>query len=150
MTFEEKRKFLELYHDICLDMIITLQGIKDAHTEMLPGGQKISDMPKSQTQRDQMADFAVRVDRLERKHHFLLKAAWNIRDSVNATENIDQRFALTKYYLADGYTWAKIGQLLHVGERQAKNIGHNGIEQLTVKDPKNAKAILSMYGWKKE
>ena len=145
MTFEDKRRFLELYHEICLDMIITLQGINDAYSEMLPSGQKLSDMPKSQSQRDQMADFAVRIDRLERKHQFLMKSAWNIRDSVNATKSLDQRFALTKYYLTDGYTWSKIGQLLHVGERQAKNIGHNGIEQLKIKDLQNAKAILGMY-----
>lgn len=145
MTFEDKRRFLELYHEISLDIIVLTQEIANLRDDMLPSGQKLSDMPKSHSQRDLLADFAVRLDHLERERLFLMKSMLNINDSIDNLGETEFRFVLKQYYVQEGYTWGKIAQILCMSERNARRIGNKAIHSLKIKDLKNAKRLLGKY-----
>lgn len=144
MTYEEKKRLLELYHDIVVDVMVINHECIELREDMLPSGIHYSDMPKAHNVHDPMAGFAARLDALENRQRFLIRGIRNIRDSV---EDLDSglRHVLSLYYLDDGYSWSHVAKLMKCSERGIRRRAHRAIADLRIRNVRNAKAILDYY-----
>lgn len=145
MTFEDKKRVLELYHDIMVDILILGRECQELRNDMLPSGIHIDDMPKSHNAHDPMATFAARLNELERRQAFLIRAAKNIRESVERLADADYRAILSLYYLSDDCSWSWVARFLKISNSSARRKARKAIDKLRFKDLKNARKILAYY-----
>lgn len=100
MNIDEKKEWLDRYRRLVRKCENLNAQINIARQRELPGGLKLSDMPKGTTQKD-LSDYAAKFDRLltdlERAQEKRRQVFFEITDAVNRLDGTEAQILTYKY-----------------------------------------------------
>ena len=144
MTLEEKKQFLELHDTFLTELILLPKQIQDLKLNMLPSGIRYSDMPKSHSQRDLMADFAARLEDMENRLADAIQGLYILKGGINNIKKpLERRVVYSRFI--DHETWYGIAYFEQRSVRGVQYACQRGTENLCFENVELVKKLIRRY-----
>ena len=131
MNIDEKKEWLDRYRRLVRKCENLNAQINIARQLELPGGLKLSDMPKGTTQKD-LSDYAAKFDRLltdlERAQEKRRQVFFEITDAVNRLDGTEAQILTHKYL--DLMEWEDIFEKLGYSKSRCLDLHRQALENL--------------------